>query len=84
MQATLIVLAVGVFAALLINCLIVKPLIHPPIAPQEFVDDDEYCRLMPEIPRDTALRVREGLVDATGWDREEIHPQTKLIEFEYW
>lgn len=52
--------------------------------PQPCVTDEEFCELMPEISPDIALRVRAVIADSTGWDREEIHPGTKIIEFELW
>ena len=55
---------------------------EPHIDPQPFISDEDFCRLVPEVPEDVALKVRQVLVDATGWDRDEIHPKTKLAEFE--
>ena len=51
---------------------------------QPCISDQEYCALMPDVPDEVALRVRAVLVDATGWDSDEIHPDTKLVEFELW
>lgn len=78
-MTTLVIVAV--ILLFVFNCLLSKAV--PSIAPQEFVSDEEFCRLMPDVPENTALKVREILVDATGWERDEIHPHTKLVEFEY-
>ena len=52
------------------------------IVAQPDTTDEEFCGLMPNVPPEVALKVRQILVDATGWDQEEIHPDTRLIEFE--
>lgn len=51
---------------------------------QDSTSDDEFCALLPDVPRDIALEVREVLVDATGWGRDEIHPNTRIVEFDLW
>jgi hypothetical protein len=51
---------------------------------QDDVSETDYCELMNDIPKETALTVRGVLADVTGWEPEEIHPQTKIIEFEIW
>ncbi|MEM8671503.1 MAG: hypothetical protein AAGG48_28545 [Planctomycetota bacterium] len=51
---------------------------------QPCISDEEFCALIPDVPLDVALKVRDVLVDVTGWDREEIHPDTRLVEFELW
>ena len=51
---------------------------------QPCTTDAEFCALMPDIPDDIALKVRGALADAASWDREEIHPNTRLVEFELW
>lgn len=56
----------------------------PSIDKQPSISDAEYCALMPEISEEVALKVREVLCDATGWDREEIHPNTRIVEFDYY
>lgn len=53
-------------------------------SPQPCLSDEEFCALLPDVPEEVALKVRGILVDATGWDREEIHPNTRLVEFELW
>lgn len=53
-------------------------------SPQPCITDEEYCRLMPDVSNEVALKVRAILSDATGWDCEEIHPKTRLVEFELW
>ena len=50
--------------------------------PQPCISDDEFCKLIREVPDSVCMQVRDILVDVSGWDREEIHPDTKLIEFE--
>lgn len=44
----------------------------------------EYCKLMPDVPEEVALKVRDVLVDVSGWDRDEIHPDTRIVEFDLW
>ena len=53
-------------------------------SPQPEISDAEFCQSIPDVAPDTALKVREICSDATGWEREEIHPNTKLVEFELW
>ena len=52
--------------------------------PQPEVNDEQFCALMPEVSEDVAMKVRDVLTDVSGWDREEIHPQTRIAEFEMW
>lgn len=47
------------------------------------LNDEEFCELIDGVDADLALKVRDVLVDATGWEKEEIHPGTRLIEFEF-
>ena len=54
------------------------------IISQPCVSDEEFCKLMPEISKEVAMGVRSVLVDVSGWDREEIHPETRIIEFDSW
>ena len=53
-------------------------------SPQPCISDDDFCAGIPDVPPELALQVRDVLVDATGWDRDEIHPSTRLVEFELW
>lgn len=53
-------------------------------APQPSTTDDEFCKMMPDIPPEIALEVRQICADVSGWDRDEIHPNTRLIEFDLW
>ncbi|WP_146462629.1 hypothetical protein [Rubripirellula tenax] len=53
-------------------------------SPQPCITDDEFCALISDVPDEVALKVRDVLTDATGWDREEIHPRTRLVEFDLW
>ena len=50
---------------------------------QPCISDEEFCKLMPEVDPQIALKVREILCDVSGWDSNEIHPETRLVEFEY-
>ena len=52
------------------------------IEPQPSVSDEEFCELLPEVPREVSMKVRSVMVDVSGWDREEIHPNTRIIELE--
>ncbi len=76
----IVIAIVGWFVAERIG--IALGMIERPIEPQPCLSDDEFCRLLGDVSPDVALRVRGVLTDATGWDRDEIHPQTRLIEFE--
>ena len=49
---------------------------------QPEISDSEFCDLLPEVDPTVALRVRQICSDVSGWDRDEIHPYTRLIEFE--
>ena len=51
---------------------------------QPATSDAEFCELMPEIDPELALKVRNICSDVSGWDPDEIHPQTRLVEFEIW
>lgn len=46
--------------------------------------DAEFCELMPDVAPEIALKVREICTEVSGWEPEEIHPQTRLVEFELW
>ena len=54
------------------------------ISPQPLITDQEFCELMPHVSKDVAMKVRGIMADVSGWEREEIHPDTKIIEFESW
>lgn len=54
------------------------------ISPQDSVTDERYCKLMPGVPEEIALKVRDVMVEVSGWDRDEIHPDTRIVEFELW
>ena len=79
----LLVLALAV-AILLTACLRQAAAEQVEFSKQPCLTDEEFCALMPDVPDHVALGVREALADATGWDREEIHPKTRLIEFDLW
>jgi len=82
-MSTLSVLAIVVLiAAMIAACSLQKSGDPDCFSAQPSISDEEYCALMPGISREVALGVRDVLVDASGWDREEIHPKTRLIEFE--
>ena len=51
---------------------------------QQEISDEEFCELMPEVDPNVALKVRQVCADVSGWDNDEIHPNTRLIEFELW
>ena len=53
-------------------------------SPQPEISDAEFCELMPGVDPEIAIKVREICSDVSGWDREEIHPQTRIVEFELW
>ena len=58
--------------------------LDPSIEKQPCVSDEEFCALMPEISEEVALKVRELLCAASGWDRDEIHPNTRIVEFDHY
>ena len=70
------------FSVLVVVCVRKTTEARVGITKQPCVSDEEFCELLPEVPDEVALRVRDVLVDATGWDSDEIHPDTKLVEFE--
>lgn len=41
---------------------------HYGFSKQSNISETEYCDLMPNISRNTALKVREILIDTTGWE----------------
>lgn len=51
---------------------------------QPEISDDEFCQLLPDVDPAVALKVREICADVAGWEREEVHPDTRIIEFELW
>ena len=67
--------------AMLIAFFLFPYLWKPSIQLQPCVTDDEFCELIPDVSRDVASTVRGVMADASGWDREEIHPETRLVEF---
>ena len=71
-------------AVLLVCCAFSEPPGMEEIEPQPCVTDREFCCLLPEVSDEVCMKVRDVLVDVSGWDREEIHPETRLIEFETW
>ena len=54
------------------------------IQKQPTIPDQEFCALIPEVHPDVCLTVRRIVSETTGWDQDEIHPDTKLIEFDLW
>ena len=50
---------------------------HPPISDEEFL---KLCSS--DVRPEMALKVREIIADAYGVDREEIYPDTRLIDLE--
>ena len=82
-MAYLLIFIVAVFLAIM--CAACGTSSEPPVSvsPQPSISDEEFCALMPDVRRDVALKVRDILADATGWDRDEIHPKTRLAEFEH-
>lgn len=82
-MSTLSILVIVVcIAALFAACMLQKSGAPDCFSAQPSISDEEYCALMPGVSREVALGVRDVLVDASGWDRDEIHPKTRLVEFE--
>jgi len=53
-------------------------------SPQSEISDAEFCAMMPDIDPQIALKVRDVCADVASWNREAIHPHTRLVEFELW
>ena len=51
---------------------------------QPEISDSEYCELIPNVDPEIALKVREVCAEVSGWDQDEIHPDTRIVEFELW
>lgn len=49
---------------------------------QPILTDEEFVALMPDVDANVALTIRQILVDVSGWDQDEIHPETRLADFE--
>ncbi len=54
------------------------------ISKQPTISDQEFCELIPEVHPEVSLTVRRIVSETTGWDQNEVHPDTKLIEFDLW
>ena len=83
---TIVVLIVGAAFAIILCAIETQKRLEDRVgfAPQPSIADDEFCETLSDVPEDVALKVRRVLADSVGWDKEEIHPNTRLIEFELW
>lgn len=77
MGCTLAVIVFAIFA--LLTC---RPRPIEEVLATPHPTDEEFLRqLGPEVSPDTALKVRRAIVDVSGWDTDEIWPDTRLAEF---